>query len=246
MKESKIVAQMRSEAGSAAARRLRNSGWLPGVLYGDGGENRSIKINAHAFKMLLRHHTGENLLLDMELDGAAGRKVFLKEVQHDPLTGDATHADFLAVSMTRKMRVRIPLVLVGDAVGVVTEGGILEQILRELEVECLPGDLVETIEVDVSGLHINTHMLVRDLKVDAKLTVLTDGHVAVAGVMEPQKEAEPAAEGAAPAEGAAAAGPEVISEKAAEDRQKAKEGEKAEGGKKPAEGAKKEEKKPAK
>lgn len=236
MNESKLVVKVREGNGTSMARRLRRTGQIPGVINGEG-KSRKIQLDAHAFKMLLRHHTGENLLLDVEVEGEATRKVLLKQVQHDGITGDAIHVDFQAISMTRKMRVRIPLLLVGEPVGVLQEGGILEQILREIEIECLPTDMIEQIEVDVSGLNLGKTLLVRDVKVDPKLTVMTGGDVAVAGVMAPQKEEEVAVvEGAVPAEGAATAEPEVITETEAKERQQAKEGDKP-GAKGGAEGA---------
>lgn len=226
MKESKLVAQVREGNGSAEARRLRHAGWLPCVVNSEGKESRKVKLNAHEFEMMLRHHTGENLLVDLEIAGETPRKVLMREVQHDPVNGKVIHVDFVAVSMTKKMRVRIPLFLVGDAFGVVNEGGILEQLLREIEIDCLPSDMVEMIEVNISDLKLGQHLLVRDLKLDPKLTVVSNGTVAVAGVMAPDVEAEVAtAEGAAPAEGAAGKEPVVITEKQTEDRQKTKGGE---------------------
>jgi large subunit ribosomal protein L25 len=225
MKESKLVAQLREGSGSAVARRLRRAGFLPGVVNSEGKESRKVQLNAHEFEMMLRHHTGENLLLDLEIAGEAPRKVLMREVQHDPVDGEAIHVDFVAVSMTKKMRVRIPLFLVGEAFGVVNEGGILEQLLRDIEIDCLPGDMVETIEVNVADLKLGHHLLVRDLKLDPKLVVVTNGTVAVAGVMAPPVEVEavPAEGAAVPAEGAAKE-PVVITEKQAEERQKTKEG----------------------
>lgn len=209
-KESKLVAESRSTKGSANARRLRRQGHLPGVINVEGGGTRLLQFNLHDFSMMLRHHSSENLLFDMVIDNGAPCKVLLKDVQRDPVDNSLVHLDFIEISMTKKMRVRIPLVLVGEAHGVLQEGGVMEQILRELEVECLPGDLVETLDVDVTALKLNELILVSQLTIDkTKYTVLTAAHLAVAGVME-QKEEEVAAEAEAVVGEPGAAGPEVI------------------------------------
>lgn len=206
--ENRLAARPRTEKGTAVCRRIRRAGGLPGGLRTENGENRDLTLDRHAFELLLRHHASESLIVDLDVEGEAPRKVLLKEVQHDPLRGCAVHADFLEISMSRKMRVGIPLELEGDPVGVTQEGGVLEQAIREVEVECLPGDLVESIKVDVSGLRINDSLTVADLRVGAGLTVLTEPEIAVASVQPPrvEEEAEAAAEGAE----AEAAQPEVI------------------------------------
>jgi large subunit ribosomal protein L25 len=228
---SKITAESRTDTGTTAARRLRREGWLPGVVNNDKCESRLIRINQHDFEMMLHSHRSEHLMVDLAIDGKTPKKVLLKEVQHDPLSGEPQHAEFLEVSLTKKMTVTIPLVLVGDPTGVVNEGGVLEQLLRQIEVSCLPTDLVESIEVDVSGLHVGDILTVASLKVDSKLEVKTEGNVAIAGVAAPVAEEEPAAaaEGEAAAEGAAPAEPEVIGEKERAEREKAKEQAKSEG-----------------
>lgn len=205
-----LVAAKRNVSGSANARRLRGAGKLPCMLNESGGESRLLQIDHHNFDLMLQHHRSENMILDLEVDGEKSKKVLIKEVQHDPVSGDILHADFVEVSMTKKMRVHIPLVLVGEAVGVTQQGGILDHLLRELEVECLPTDLPDGIDVDVSALEIGNTILVGAVKVDPKLTVLTAKDVAVAGVSAPAVEEEPVPEEAV--EGAEGQ-PEVIGEK---------------------------------
>jgi len=200
--EIRVTAVSREESGSGNARRMRRAGWLPGVISNEKGQSRLIKLNLHDFDLMLHHHTSENLMIALDVDGKPGGKVLLKEVQHHPLTGDVQHVDFLEVSMTRKMRVEMPIVLTGEPVGVTQGGGILEQMLREVEVECLPGDLVEHFEIDVSHLNIGDALMVGDLNVDGAYTVLTAPSVAVAAVVAPrvEEEAAPVAEGEAAAE----------------------------------------------
>ena len=208
-KEVKLTAQKRAGSGSHAARRLRKEGVMPAVVCDEKGHAESIQVNIREFERMLHKHGRENLILDLTIDGGNARRVFLKEIQHDPVRGDVLHADFVEISMTRKMRVGIPTRLMGEPLGVSQQGGVLEHVLREIDVECLPTDLIDSIDVDVSALEIGDTLLVRDLKVDPKLTVLTGPDVAVATVAAPRKEEEVVAEVAA-VEGAE---PEVITAK---------------------------------
>jgi large subunit ribosomal protein L25 len=208
--ESKLVAETRTLSGSAAARRMRRAGWMPGIVNTDRGDAQMIRLNRHNFEMMLHHHASENLILDLAVDGGDARKVLLKEVQHDYVSGEPIHADFVEISMTKKMRINIALKFVGEPFGVSQEGGVLEHPVRQVEVECLPTDLVEEIEVDVTALKIGDSLLARDIKLDPKLTILTPGDVAVALVSAPHVE-EVAAPVEAAVEGAEAAKePEVI------------------------------------
>jgi large subunit ribosomal protein L25 len=211
-----FTAQEREQKGTNASKRLRAAGMVPGVFNLRNGDSRIIQMNRHDFKLLLAHHTSESLIMDLKIDGGAAKKALLKEVQHDPINDEVLHADFLEISMKEKMTVNIPLNFTGEPVGVTESGGVLEHTIREVEVECLPGDLVESIDVDVSGLQLGDTMMVEDLEVDPSLSVLTSGDVAVASVAAPQIEEEPEEEEAeAMAEGAAE--PEVIGEEKSEE-----------------------------
>ena len=214
----------REVSGSANARRLRRDGVLPGIVSTEKGKSRQVQLDRHGFELMLHRHASENLILDLSVDGGKTKKVLLKEVQHDPLTEEILHVDFVEISMTKKMRARIPVSLVGEPAGVEQDGGILEFLLREIEVECLPGDLVEQIEVDVSELKIGDSIQVEQVTVDPKLTVLSGSDIAVASVSPPRIEEEPTpeedAEAAVAAEGAE---PEVIGEKKEEGEEEEKE-----------------------
>ncbi len=228
-KEIKLSASKRDVRGSSAVRVLRRGGWMPAVVYGEKG-SRAIQINRHAFDMMLKHHTSENLIIDLEVEGDGVVKALLREVQHEAVMGGVLHADFIEISMTRRMRITIPIQLKGEPQGVSQQGGILEHLLRQLEVECLPGDLVESIPVDVAALNLGQTLMVRDLTVDPKLTVLTSGDVAVATVVAPREEVAPEAEAAAAGE--AATEPEVIGKKKEEgEEEEGKEGAPKEKGK---------------
>ena len=142
VKENKLLVETRTAIGSASARRMRRDGKIPGIINNEKGETTVIQLKGHEFEMLLRHQRSENILFDITVDSAQPKKVLLKEVQHDPMSGAIRHVDFVEISMTSKMRVRIPIVLIGEPVGVLKEAGILEHVTRELEVDCLPADLV--------------------------------------------------------------------------------------------------------
>jgi large subunit ribosomal protein L25 len=206
---------------------MRRDGWVPCVLCGEEAGSRRLKTRGHELEMLLRHHRSGSLILDLEVGEEKPRKVLLKEVQRDPIHDHVLHADFLAVSMTRKMRAKVLLVLVGEPVGVSQDGGVLDHALRELEVECLPGDLKEAIEVDVAAMKIGDTVLVRDLALPAGLTAVTDGAIAVASVHAQRLEEEAPAEAAVAEAGAEAAAapaePEVIGETKREQARQEKE-----------------------
>lgn len=216
-----VKAQGRKELGSAAVRRVRRQGMVPGIVYGAEKENRLVSLNHHEFEQLLAHHAGSNLMLDLSIDGAAPVKALLKEVQRHAITGHILHLDFFAVSMTKRLAISVPVELVGEPTGVTQQGGILEHLLRTIEVECLPGDVLEFVEVDVSNLNVGDRLTVADIVLDkGKYEVTTAPNIGVAMVLAPRVEEAASAEGAA--EGAAPAEPEVIREK------KPKEGEEEE------------------
>ncbi len=200
-----LKAEKRVTTGSAAARRLRAAGKIPAEFYG-GEKNCSIQLNAHSFGLMLKRH-GEHLVMDLEVDDEASGKVLIKSVQHDPVNGSILHADLAAVSMDKLIEIALPLSLIGEAAGVKL-GGILEQQLGELEVSCLPGDMVEEIPVDVSGLAVGDHLCVSDIALPSGLTAVTDADVVVASVQLPGAEKSEASEEdaaeEAPKEGAAA------------------------------------------
>jgi len=242
-KEIKISASKRETSGSSAAQALRRTGFVPAVVYGGEKGARSIKINLHNFDLMLKHHSSENLIVDLDVDGEI-IKALLREIQHEAVMGGVIHADFLEISMTKKMRVTIPIELKGEPVGVSQQSGTLEHLLRSIEVECLPGDLVDAFDVDVTEMALGKTLMIRDIVLDKKYTVLTAGDVAVATVVAPRE--EKVEEGAAAAAEAAAT-PEVIGKKKEEGAEGEAGKDAAKGGAKPGAkaGEKKEEKKPA-
>jgi len=184
----KLAVETRSATGTAECRRLRNAGLVPGVVYNSKCEVTPIQLNEHEFGLMLRAH-GDNMLLALDIDGKESKTVLLKEVQREPVRGGILHIDLIEVSMTEKIQVNVPIELIGEAAG--TEaGGILEQLVSEIEIECLPGDLVEKVQVDVSSLNIGQHISVSDLPLDANVAVLTEPSVALASVAAPRLEEE--------------------------------------------------------
>lgn len=212
--ENKLVATSRDVKGTSSARRLRREGIVPAILIAGEEGSVSIQLNEHDFEMLLHHHVGENVILDLDVDGKGVKKVLLKEVQHHPVSGNILHADFLEISMTEKMVFRVRVELVGEPVGVEKEGGILDHLLREIEVECLPTDHVESLDVDVAALGIGDSILAGALKLSDAMILITSPDVAVASVSAPRVEEEEEAE--VTAEGEEGSEPEVIGEDGAE------------------------------
>ena len=146
MKETILTAQPREAKGSAAARRLRRTGFFPAVVYGEGRPGLDIQLNEHDFVMMLRKHRSENMIVDLTVAGQPRPvKVMLKAMQHHPVTGRVIHVDFYEISMTRKIEIEVPVKVTGLATGVANEGGILEHVLRTLRGQCLPGDLLEEV-----------------------------------------------------------------------------------------------------
>ncbi len=219
-KEIKVVANKRAKAGTSEARRLRIQGIVPAVIYNDKAESSPIQVNGHDFMMLLRGHMNTSLLMTMDLEGAE-KKVLVREVQRHPVSGELVHVDFFEVSMTKKMRVDLPLRLVGDPVGVTIGGGVLQHLLRSVTVECLPADLVEEITMDVTGMVIGQSRNAGEIILDPTITLITAKDVAVATVTEQKVEEE-----VKPAEGevVTAAEPEVIAKKKEGEEGEAEEG----------------------
>jgi large subunit ribosomal protein L25 len=210
--DAKIIVKSRETKGSANARRLRHDGWVPGVIYSDGGAACPVSLPKHDFEQMLRHHTSEHVMIQIQLDGGAEEAVLLREVQHNAITGGVIHVDLQKVAMDKKLHVEVPVELVGEADGVKNQGGVLDHLLHQIEIACLPADIPESINVDVSALRVGDVLLIKDIPLDtSKYTVLTDGEIGVAAVALPKVAEEPVATEGAPAE------PEVIREKKADD-----------------------------
>jgi len=199
----------RGDIGKGGARKARAAGMIPAVLYGHGQESVALNVSARDFELAVRKQGG-NPIIGLALDGGE-HTALIRDVQYDPLTHDIIHLDFLRISLTEEIEVGVPIKLVGLPIGVKDGGGILEPILRELKVRCLPTTIPSGAEVDVSALNIGDSVHVGVISLPG-VTILTDPEVTVATVVPPtvQVEEKPAEEAAAVAEGAEATEPEVI------------------------------------
>jgi len=204
---------------------LKHEGLVPAVIYGGSSEPQPLQVSGRDIRNLLSHAVGENILVDLEISEAGGvtnRMALIQEVQHNPLGGAVLHVDFRAVSRDQTIKAEIPLAPEGEPDGVKNFGGLLEQNLRALEVECLPQDLPEIISVDVTALNIGDAIHIKDLKLPAGVTATHDPELTVFLVAAPIVEEAPVA-----AEAAAAA-PEVLKQKKEEPAPDAKGGAKPE------------------
>ncbi len=206
-----IKAKVRSEIGGRRPRRIRASGRVPAILYGSGTA-QALELNGREIAEALHGSSSESVLVDLTVEAEGGtttkKMALIREVQHDPLRDTIEHVDFHQVEENKKLRVEVPVHEIGEAVGVRTGGGILDHALRSLRVECLPKDLPERIDVDVSALEVGQAIHVGEVKLPAGVTVLNAKELPVFMVLLPtvEEEVKPAAEGA-PTE------PEVIREK---------------------------------
>jgi large subunit ribosomal protein L25 len=200
MPEIVVAAEPRTETGKNVNRRLRVAERIPGVIYGGKSEAQPVSVSPKEVLQILRSASGENTLFEIELKGTR-RKVILKEFQVQPVSGELLHADFFEVALDKLIEVKVHVELVGIPVGVKNQGGMLDFVTRELEVECLPTDIPDKFAVDVSGLELNKHLRVSDLEIPEKVRCLTDADVVIAHVVVPRAVAPTESEEAAAAAG---------------------------------------------
>jgi large subunit ribosomal protein L25 len=205
-----LQAEKREGRGKNEARRLRASGRIPAVVYGaEKGKAVEIAVDPKILMRILHSESGVNTLIGLKVDGGHTR-VMVKEYQTDPIDHKLLHADFYQVAMDKALTVTVPLAIKGEAPGVKQQGGIVDFVNREIEIECLPGDIPENIVVDISELMLNQGLRVRDLHLEgAKLKPITEGDLMIVHVV-PLKAEEPEPTEAAAATPAAPAEPEVI------------------------------------
>jgi large subunit ribosomal protein L25 len=205
----KLKAQRRENIGRSAVRKLKGRGIVPAVIYGGKEKPQPLQVSARDVRAMLSHASGENILVELEIDGEkSNRMAMVQEIQHSPLGGDILHVDFHAVSMDEAVHADVPLEAMGTPNGVKNFGGLLEQSLRALAIECLPRDLPDKITVDVSALNIGDAIHIRDIQLPAGVTTKLQPDLTAFSVLAPAVEEEPVVAAAE-----AAAGPEVITEK---------------------------------
>jgi len=207
MAEIVVNAKSRDDRGKNAARRLRRQGLVPGIVYGGKGGNIAVAVDPKALQKVLRSEAGRNTILKLDIAGAGATNAILKDLQVDPIKENLLHADFYRIAMDVAIRVTVPINIRGEARGVKVDGGILELITREIEVECLPGDIPERIDVDVSELGLNGALRVSDLPGNAKVKILENADQVVVHVVSVKEEEAPAPGAAVAVEGEVAAAP---------------------------------------
>ena len=198
MAEVRLKADVRRLSGKGVARRARARGKVPAVLYGRGMDNLSIELDRRELVTALHTEAGMNVLLDLEIDGTT-TLALTKELQRDPVQGTLLHADFIKIDRKQAVEVEVPVHVVGEAAGV-KEGGVLEHPLFTVHVRCLPTEVPEFVEADVSRLAIGDSLRVSDLSDDRSFDILTDPETVVASVVAPVSEEELEAMEAAVAE----------------------------------------------
>jgi large subunit ribosomal protein L25 len=179
-----INASVREGIGKGYARRLRAQGMIPVAVYGEGLDPVAIAVNAKEIAQILRSETGHNSIFNLVVGDGTPATVIIKDWYVDPVKGKLLHADLMRLSLTETTRVRVSIEAVGEPVGVKMDGGILDLALREVEIECLPTDIPDHLQIDVSGMQLGDHLSVADIIYDrTKVKVLADENQVVAGVL---------------------------------------------------------------
>jgi large subunit ribosomal protein L25 len=206
-KQVKLTAERRTATGRSAVRKLKATGAVPAVIYGAKDKAEPLQVSRRDINAMLSHAAGENILVELEIAGKS-RLALVQEVQHAPVGGAILHVDFHAVSVDEVIQADVPLEPTGTANGVKNMGGLLEQSLRSLAIECLPRDLPDLIAVDVSALNIGDAIHVREIQLPAGVSTKVQPDLTAFSVLAPTVEEEPVAAAAETPEG-----PEVIREK---------------------------------
>lgn len=187
-----LDSKKRTMTGKGSSRKLRSMGRLPVILYGPETSPMMLSLDYKQLQKILRGKSAENIIFDLKVDSNGtnqSRRVMIKEIQKDPVTRDYLHVDFYEISMEKELEVDIPLYLVNTPIGV-NEGGILEHIRRELKISCMPKNLVDKIEIDVSGLDIGQSLHIEDINLPPGLKSIEDGDLTIATVVAPTIEEE--------------------------------------------------------
>jgi large subunit ribosomal protein L25 len=212
MEELFLDAEIREEIGKGKTKGLRDKGFIPAVIYADGKDALSLKLSNRQLVRLVHQHRIEGVIINLNIKDDKkhkSRPCLIKEIQHDPVHGEIVHVDFNQISLTKEIKVNVPIIAKGEPVGVKLEGGSLEHVLWEIEVECLPVNIPKDIEVDVSLLKLGESVHVRDITAPSGVKILNDPGAIVLSVAAPMKEEVPLET----VEGEGKQEPEVIKEK---------------------------------
>jgi len=225
MEKISVTSSIRLEKGKSACKKLRNSGLVPGVVYKSGKDNLSLSVDSKELWSALHTEAGENAIITLDI--ADGKKksqktVIVQETQTDPVNDKFLHVDFHEISLTEKIKVGVPISVKGEAEGVVSQGGVLNQLMWEIEVECFPMDIPDHIEIEVTKLKIGDAIYIKDVTAPDKVKILGDPDQLVVSVNPPHMEEAAAPEAVTAEEGAE---PEVIKKGKKEEEEAAAEGE---------------------
>jgi large subunit ribosomal protein L25 len=201
-----VTAEPREGRGKNEARRVRATGRIPAIIYGAFQEPRAVSVNPKDILKVLRGKTGHNSIFDVDIQGLEKTPVIVADEQYHPVKGTLMHIDLKRIDLTRKLRVSVPVHVSGDAKGVKQQGGVLDVVTKSIEIECIPDDIPDQFDVDVSELTIGFNIRVSDLPVKSGVRVLTAPEAVIAHVVGIREEAPAAAE-VVPV---AAAEPEVV------------------------------------
>jgi large subunit ribosomal protein L25 len=203
--ETVVTAEPRASRGKNEARRVRVSGRIPGVIYGAFQDPRAISVNPKDVIKILRSKTGHNSIFDVDVPGFEKTPVIVAEEQYHPVKGTLMHIDLKRIDLTRKLKVAVPVHVSGEAKGVKQQGGVLDVVTRSIEIECVPDDIPDQFDVDVTELMIGSNIRVSDLPLKTGVRVLTPGDAVIAHVVGIREEAAPVVDAVAVVEPAVAA-----------------------------------------
>lgn len=204
--KAKLSVSRREGGGKGVARKLRGTGRVPAILYGHGDRTEALSVDAHELELLLHSISIDNTIITLDVDGR-GADVLIRDIQRHPYKPQVLHVDFIIVHSDEPIKLQVPVRLTGTPVGVMNDGGVLDQVIYDIEIECLPGNIPDAAEVDISGLAIGESVRVRDITIP-NVKILADEDLPVASVLAPK-----VAEEETPAE---APEPEVLRARGAE------------------------------
>lgn len=183
----KIKGETRNVFGKNASRRIRQEGMIPAILYDTDTVSIPLTLNKKDVFAILKAETGENTIFKISFNSET-RNTMIKELQRDPVTDEILHADLIQIAMDNVISVSVPIVLVGEAVGVKAEGGFVDFVTREVEIECLPKNIPEKLEIDISSLHLHQSLKIEDLSSQGEITLVSDPNTVVVLIHAPTKE----------------------------------------------------------
>jgi large subunit ribosomal protein L25 len=225
-----IKCEKRDVFGKNASRRLRREGMVPAVLYGGNEPSMHLAMQKQDIFGILRSESGENTIFKASFDSES-KDTMIKEMQLDPVTDEILHIDLIQIAMDKVVRVSVPIVVVGEALGVKNEGGFVDLITREVDIECLPGNIPEHVEVDISGLHLHQSFKIEDMTFPEGVEIISDPQTLVVLIEAPTKEEEVVVEAEEEEEVEVMTEedqPEIIKKEKAEEEEKSKEAPKEE------------------